>query len=120
MTDDAAAVALTAEAAAAAAARSTAGVVRLQPGVWGLVAQLGRELWDRKAHHPDTAGVTVTVTGARITVDVCLVIDPNHRAVDVADVVQHAVAQAVRTSTGYPVDSVSAHITDIDLAALLT
>ena len=109
-------------AAAAAAARATAGVVRLQPGVWGLVQQLSHQMWERATGkaYPDTAGVEATLEGDTLTVDIALVLHGHYQATAVADAVQRAVPPAVTAATGLAVNTVTVRITDIDLTPLLT
>lgn len=108
---------------AAAAARSTPGVAHLQPGLWGLVQQLGGEAWTRVTGRPrpDTAGVEVAVrvdpaTGAMaITVDVTLVADGRRPAAVVAGDVQRRIDGAVHTSFGVAPRRVAVHVTDVAL-----
>lgn len=112
-----------AAAAAADAARSTPGVVRLQPRLWGLVQQLSREMWERATgtHYPDVAGVEATLDaeGTAVDLDISMVLHSGHNATTVSAAVQGAVRIAVATATGLDVTAVTTHITDIDLARLL-
>lgn len=107
-------------AAAARAARDTVGVVRLQPGLWGLVRRFSRTVWERVTgeDYPDTGGVEVTLDGARARVEITAVTDGRAQAAAVARAVQDAVARAVPAETGLPVDVVAVHITEIDLYGL--
>jgi uncharacterized alkaline shock family protein YloU len=109
-------------AAAAQAARTTAGVVRLQPRIWGLVQQLSQQMWERATGrpYPDTAGVEATLDGDTVTVEIALVLHGRYQATAVADAVQRAVPPAIRTATGLTVSTVTVRITDIDLTPLLT
>ena len=106
-------------AAAAAAARSTTGVAHLQPGLLGLVHQLGNELWTRVTGQPrpDTAGVDVQVEGDVITVDVTLVTNGRRPAAVVAGDVQRNVYRAVRETSDTAPDRIAVHIADIALPA---
>lgn len=109
-------------AAAAAAARATVGVVRLQPDIWGLVQQLGQQMWERTTGraYPDTAGVEATRDGDTVTVEIALVLHGRYQATSVADAVGAAVPPAVLAATGLTVSAVKVRITDIDLTPLLT
>lgn len=104
-------------AAAADAARATAGVVRLQPGVWGLVRRLSQEVWERATgqEYPDTGGVEATLDGDRVRIDLTVVTDARAQAAAVVRALQQAVSEAVTDATGLLVSVVSVHVTDIDL-----
>ncbi len=108
-------------AAAAAAARVTPGVVRLQPGLWGLVQQLSREAWQRATGQafPDIGGVEAELDGASASVELTLVVDAGAPAVSVVAAVQRSVTEAVSAATGLRVRSVAVHICEIDLTRLL-
>ena len=111
-----------AAAAAAEAARATMGVVRLQPGIWGMVARLTRDMWERATGtpYPDTAGVDVELRGDTVAVEVAFVLHAHYRATTVVEDVQRAVRTAVTTATGLDVSTVSVRITEIDLSPLLS
>lgn len=111
-----------AAAAAADAARATAGVVRLQPGIWGMVARLTRDMWERATGtpYPDTAGVDVDLHGDTVAVEVAFVLHAHYRATTVVQDVQRAVRAAVTAATGLDVSTVSVRITEIDLSPLLS
>jgi uncharacterized alkaline shock family protein YloU len=102
---------------AAAAARATPGVAHLQPGLWGLVAQLGTELWTRATGkpRPDTGGVEVAIDvhADTTTIDITLVTDGLRPAAATAAHVQRAVHQAVTDSGAAPPTRIAVHITDI-------
>ncbi|GAA1114722.1 Asp23/Gls24 family envelope stress response protein [Kribbella jejuensis] len=96
------------------AARSVPGVVRLQPGVVGLLRQFAAQAWERTTgtQAPDTAGVDVHLTAdGHARVDVRIVVDINHQAAEVGAAVHHAATQAI---TDRPVTA-RVHIVDIDL-----
>lgn len=111
-----------AAAAAAQAARATAGVVRLQPRLWGLVQQLSQQMWERATGkpYPDTAGVDITLDGDTVALEIAFVLHSRYQATAVADAVIRAVPPAVRVATSLTVSAVTVRITDIDLAPLLT
>lgn len=112
-----------AAAAAADAARATAGVVRLQPRLWGLVQQVSREMWELATgtRYPDIAGVEAILDpgAAEVTIEIALTLHARHQAVAVVDAVQSAVPPAVAMATGLRVSTVTVRITDIDLAPLI-
>lgn len=120
---DATAAEIAAASAAADATRSTPGVVRLQPRLWGLVQQLSREMWERAtgAHYPDIAGVEATLDGegGAVDIEISMVLHSIHNATTVSAAVQLAVRHAVPAATGLIVNIVTTHITDIDLSPLL-
>jgi hypothetical protein len=110
--------------AAAGAARATPGVVRLQPGLWGLVQQLTRELWERATGqcYPDVGGVRVSLGGGAATVEIALVTDARFEAASVAVAAQRAAADAVGLAAGADgpeLRSVAVHISEISLTGLL-
>ena len=105
-------------AAAAAAARAVPGVAYLQPGLWGLVQQLGTELWTRVTGkpRPDTGGVEVVVDGDTTTIDITLVTDGLRPAAVIAADVQRRVHEAVTDTCAAAPTRIAVHITDIALA----
>lgn len=102
---------------AAAAARAETGVLRLQPGLWGLLQQLRRELWQRDggAPCPDLAGVEAQIRDGTTTIDLTVVSDGRRSAAAVAVGVQRAVSEAVTARLGVPVASVAVHVCEISL-----
>jgi uncharacterized alkaline shock family protein YloU len=103
---------------AAATARSIPGVARLQPGLWGLVQQLSRELWVRITGepYPDIGGVDVALLDdTTATVDITLVTDGHRPAAAVAADVQHAVTTAIAARLAIPVGAVAVHVCEINL-----
>lgn len=101
---------------AARAAIGTPGVVRLEPGLRGLVTA-----WTRAARHrwrgldPAPAdGVRVRTTDGRVTVEIDLVTASADQAAAVGRAVQRAVGQFVTAQTGLVVDEVSVSIMDIE------
>lgn len=104
-------------AAAALAARAVPGVVRLQPGVLGLLKQLAAQAWERTTGRPapDTAGVDVQITsGGAARVDVRIVTAATHSAADVGAAVHSAVTSAVESATGH-IAAVGVRIVAVDL-----
>jgi hypothetical protein len=102
---------------AADAARSTPGVAHLQPGFWGLVQQLGSELWTRVTGQPrpDTAGSEVRIDGDTPAIDVTLVADGRRPAAAVAGDVQRNVYLAVRATHDIAPRRVAVHVVAIAL-----
>ncbi|MBF6498890.1 Asp23/Gls24 family envelope stress response protein [Nocardia cyriacigeorgica] len=102
---------------AAHAALSTPGVVRLEPGVRGLVTTLmraGRQRWLGTDPAP-SEGVRVRRTElGRLVVQVDVVIAGDRHAGEVGRAVQRTVSQRVREQTGQDVDEVVVSILDIE------
>ncbi len=106
--------------AAARAARAVPGVVRLQPGVCGLVGQLAARAWEQATGQalPDLAGVRAElVDGIGVAVDVQLVLDGGYQAAAVGTVVHDAVRAALTRAAGLVVTEVQVHIVEVDLTA---
>lgn len=105
---------------AARATRAVPGVVRLQPGVLGLLGQLAAEAWEQATGEalPDIAGVAAELhESGTVALDLRIVVDGGYRAVDVGAAVQQAVAAAVTAEVSLPVDAVAVHVVEIDLDA---
>lgn len=102
-------------AAAADAARATPGVARLQPGLWGLVQQLGRDAWTRLTArpYPDVAGVEVGLDAGTTTIDIALVCDGSIPAAVVAGDVQRNVHRAVLATCSIAPTRIAVHVVDI-------
>ncbi|HEX2298613.1 MAG TPA: Asp23/Gls24 family envelope stress response protein [Pseudonocardiaceae bacterium] len=103
---------------AAATAKSIPGVTRLQPGVWGLVQQLSRELWERITGEPfpDIAGVDAAILDdATATLDITLATNGHRPATVVVADVQHAVTTAIAARLAIPVSAVAVHVCEISL-----
>lgn len=101
---------------AANAARSVPGVARLQPGLRGLVQQLGRELWEHLTGtpHPDIAGVDTTIDDdATAAIDITLVTDGRRPATVIAADVQRTVISALSTHQAIPISTVAVHVCEI-------
>jgi hypothetical protein len=99
--------------AAARAARAVPGVVRLQPGVLGLLGRLAAEAWEQATgmELPDIAGVHAEIGADGMEVEVRIVVDGGYRAADVGVAVQVAVGAVV------PASAVRVHVVEIDLSA---
>lgn len=102
------------------AATTVPGVVRVEPGLTGLVASVTRAARQRlKGLDPaPTEGVRVTVehdlagaSSVRLTVAVAV----RGRAVEIGAAVQRAVAASVAASAGVTVSAVTVSIMDIEL-----
>ena len=103
---------------AATAARSVPGVARLQPGLRGLVQQLGREIWERLTGtpYPDVAGVDATTRGDETAIiDITLVTDGRRPAAATAADVQHTVTSALAAHQTIPIGTVAVHVCEISL-----
>ncbi|MGZ0145893.1 hypothetical protein ACXJJ3_02380 [Kribbella sp. WER1] len=88
---------------AAVAARGVAGVVRLQPGLVGLLKQLAAQAWERASGRPvpDIAGIDVEVhPDGRIQIGARIVTAATHRAADVGAGVHDAISSAIVALTG--------------------
>lgn len=98
-------------------ARATPGVLRLQPGLWGLVQQLSRELWEHVTGdpYPDLGGVEAELRDRVAHIDITLVADGHRPAAAVAADVQHAVAATVTASFDITSASVAVHVCAIGL-----
>ncbi|MGK3200201.1 Asp23/Gls24 family envelope stress response protein [Amycolatopsis sp. MEPSY49] len=101
---------------AARAAITTPGVVRLEPGLRGLVTawtRAARQRW--KGLDPAPAdGVRVRTTDGRVSVEVDLVTSAADQAAAVGRAVQRSVGRFVTEQTGLAVDGVSVSIMDIE------
>ncbi|MFF0149322.1 putative alkaline shock family protein YloU [Amycolatopsis sulphurea] len=102
---------------AARAAIETSGVVRLEPGLRGLVTawtRAARQRW--KGLQPAPAdGVRVRTAEGRRTVQLDLVASGADQAAAVGRAVQRAVARRVAEQTGVSVDAVTVSILDIEV-----
>ncbi|TWD82518.1 cell envelope-related Asp23 family protein [Kribbella amoyensis] len=87
--------------AAAQAARAIPGVVRLQPGLVGLLKQLAAQTWERATGRPvpDVAGVDVDLTEDRLKIDLRLVVTATHPAATIGEDTHRAVTKAVEART---------------------
>lgn len=104
--------------AAARAARAVPGVVRLQPGIWGLVRQLAALAWERATGQdlPDIAGVQAELTdNGGIRVDLRLAVDGRRQVTAVGVAVQDAVTAAVSADVDIAVIAVRVHIVEVVL-----
>lgn len=103
---------------AARAAITTPGVVRLEPGLRGLVTAWTRATRQRwKGLDPAPAdGVRVRTADGRVTVHIDLVAAGADQAAAVGRAVQRAVTRFVAEQTGLVVDEVSVSILDIEPA----
>ncbi|MGW3964645.1 Asp23/Gls24 family envelope stress response protein [Amycolatopsis sp. NPDC005003] len=103
---------------AARAAITTPGVVRLEPGLRGLVTawtRAARQRWKGLDPAPSD-GVRVRTTDGRVTVRIDLVASAADQAAAVGRAVQRAVTRFVAEQTGLVVDEVSVSIMDIEPA----
>ncbi|MGY4771250.1 hypothetical protein ACXC9Q_30440 [Kribbella sp. CWNU-51] len=104
--------------AAARAARAVPGVVRLQPGIWGLLRHFATHAWEQATGKalPDLAGVTADIAdhGQQIRIDLRIVVSIHHHAAHVGAAVHDTVTAAVATVTDKPA-RIRIHIVEIDL-----
>jgi len=100
------------------AATAVPGVLRMEPGLSGLVTSVTRSIRQRLAG-VDAApadGARVEIDGGRVWLDVAVGISGHDQAAAVGAAVQRAVARAVEEATGYPVAEVGVAILHIDPA----
>lgn len=99
------------------AAAGTSGVVRLEPGLAGLVGSLVRIARGQlKGVDPaPTDGVRVTDDAAGLHIEVDLVTSGQDQVAAVAVRVQRAVANAVHAATGLILAEVSVSVLDVEL-----
>ncbi|MEU4396787.1 Asp23/Gls24 family envelope stress response protein [Kribbella sp. NPDC023855] len=104
--------------AAATATRAVPGVVRLQPGVWGLLRQFVAQAWTQATGKalPDIAGVDADLDANRelLRIDVRIVVSIDYHAAQIGEAVHEAVTAAVAAVTGQPAQ-VQIHIVEIAL-----
>jgi uncharacterized alkaline shock family protein YloU len=104
--------------AAAKAARAVPGVVRLQPGVWGLLRQFAANTWTQATGKalPDIGGVDADLTADRsqVRIELRIVVSVRFHATTVGEAVHHAVTDAVAAVTDKPAQ-LQIHIVEIDL-----
>ncbi|MEU4518275.1 Asp23/Gls24 family envelope stress response protein [Amycolatopsis sp. NPDC024027] len=101
---------------AARAAITTPGVVRLEPGLRGLVTawtRAARQRWQGLEPAP-ADGVRVRTTDGRVTVRIDLVTAAADQAAAVGRAVQRAVTRSVAEQTGLVVAEVTVSIMDIE------
>jgi uncharacterized alkaline shock family protein YloU len=101
---------------AARAAITTPGVVRLEPGLRGLVTawtRAARQRWQGLEPAP-ADGVRVRTTDGRVTVQIDLVTAAADQAAAVGRAVQRAVTRSVAEQTGLVVAEVKVSIMDIE------
>ena len=101
---------------AARAAIGTPGVVRLEPGLRGLVTawtRAARQRWKGLDPAPSD-GVRVRTTDGRVTIQIDLVTAAADQAAAVGRAVQRAVTRVVAEQTGLVVAEVSVSILDIE------
>ncbi|MBF6174862.1 Asp23/Gls24 family envelope stress response protein [Nocardia blacklockiae] len=101
---------------AARAAAAVPGVLRLEPGVLGLVGQLarsGRQLLTGQESVP-SGGVRIRRAGEWLKISVDLTVAAGGHVGDVCRDVQRSVARVVTEQTGVTVDEVSVTVLDIE------
>lgn len=102
---------------AAHVATRTPGVVRLEPGVVGVLREM-TTIVRRRAGFAVTApveGVQVRFDGDAVRIHLDLVVTADRQAAATAVAAQRAVAEAVTASTGISAPAVSVSILDIDI-----
>jgi uncharacterized alkaline shock family protein YloU len=102
---------------AAGAARSVVGVVRLQPGVVGLLKQFAAQAWERASGRPvpDVAGIDVDLhADGQVEIGARIVTAATHNAAEVGAAVHTAIGQAIEPLTG-AIPRVRVRIVEIDL-----
>lgn len=99
------------------AATRVPGVLRMEPGLSGLVTSVTRSLRQRLAGvDPAPAqGARAEIDDGKVWLDVAVAVGARGQAAAaVGQAVQRAVAQAVRDATGYPVGEVAVSILHVD------
>jgi uncharacterized alkaline shock family protein YloU len=101
------------------AATQVPGVLRMEPGLSGLVTSVTRSLRQRLAgvDAAPTEGARVEIDGGRVWLDLSVAISGRGQVAEVGQAVQRAVAQAVYDATGYPVAEVAVSILHIETRA---
>ncbi|GAB3838879.1 hypothetical protein [Kribbella italica] len=104
--------------AAAKAARAVPGVVRLQPGVWGLLRQFAAQAWTQATGKklPDIGGVDAgfRTDHHQLRIELRIVVSIHHHAAQVGQAVHDAVLTAVSAVTDTPAQ-IRIHIVEVDL-----
>jgi hypothetical protein len=103
--------------AAASAARGVAGVVRLQPGLMGLLKQFAAQAWERATGRPmpDVAGIDVDLhPDGTVQVEARIVTAADYCAADVGTAVHTAITAALESLTDQLI-RVRIRIVEIDL-----
>ncbi|HEY1675860.1 MAG TPA: Asp23/Gls24 family envelope stress response protein [Streptosporangiaceae bacterium] len=108
-----------AEKLAALTALSTPGVIRLEPSISALAANLSRRAlggWRSGGNGtlPPTAGVRADIIDGAVTVEVALAIELGRPVPEVAADAQSRVADALRELGGFTVASVTILVVDVD------
>jgi uncharacterized alkaline shock family protein YloU len=98
------------------AATGVPGVLRMEPGLSGLVTSVTRSLRQRLAGvDPAPAeGARAEIDNGRVWLEVAIAVSARDQAAAVGQAVQRAVAQAVRDATGYPVGEVAVSILHVE------
>jgi uncharacterized alkaline shock family protein YloU len=106
-----------AAAAAAAAARAVPGMVRMQPGVVGLLAQLAAQAFERATglELPDIAGARADLADGTVRVELKIVVVAGYQAAAVGAMVAQAVTEAVPAVAGVAVGEVRVHIVEVEV-----
>jgi uncharacterized alkaline shock family protein YloU len=101
------------------AATQVPGVLRMEPGLSGLVTSATRSLRQRMAgvDAAPAEGAKAEIDDGRVWLDVAVAVSAHGEATAVGQAVQRAVAQAVRDATGYPVGGVAVSILHVDPGA---
>lgn len=105
--------------AAARAARLVPGVVRLQPGVLGLLGRFAAQAWEQATGEelPDVSGVNADrIDDTRIRIAVQIVVDGGYHAGAVGAAVRRATAAAVAAELPGVTGEVAVRIVEIDLS----
>jgi len=103
---------------AAHAAARTPGVVRLEPGVVGVLREITRiaRRWAGLAVTAPVEGVRVRFDGDAVGIHLDLVVTADRQAAATAVAAQRAVTEAVTANTGISAPVVSVSILDIDIS----
>lgn len=102
---------------AARAAAAVPGVVRVEPGLRGLVAELtraGKQLWSGYETAPTDGVRVLRDDGGALGAQLEVAIGAERHAGAVGAAVQHEVVRTVREQTGVRLDEVSVTVVDIE------
>ncbi|WP_031464833.1 Asp23/Gls24 family envelope stress response protein [Sciscionella sediminilitoris] len=100
------------------AALRTPGVVRMEPGLRGLLDRLGRGVRQRIGglERAPSEGARAVVTDGEVRIRLDLVVSGSARAADVAARAQRAAAEAIAAATGLTAGLVTVSILDVELS----
>ncbi|WP_020496519.1 Asp23/Gls24 family envelope stress response protein [Sciscionella marina] len=101
------------------AARRTPGVVRMEPGLRGLLDRMGRGVRERLGglERAPSEGARAVMADGEVRIGLDLAVSGSARAADVAARAQRAVAEAIASATGLTASVVTVSVLDVELSA---